>query len=223
MSITVEIKECSQPPTWTLSHTHCKNGHQNTEPMSGTGLQTWQSLLWLNFKYKPWCAKNYWCEPLAFLCYEAHTYVLHTSVDYGMAGMCWAWMHTLRYFTSLGSGSVAWTMLCEGEGWGKGNVPWERTYTMVTHFDRLILPSSIDYSTNTEAKSGLSGLPCFYFSLLFHFIWFDSTLWILCTMWMDFIALDNHESDVSHAKITTELLLTMPCRLVFILVKHFNV
>lgn len=38
-----------------------------------------------------------------------------------------------------------------------------------------------------------------------------------------FIALDNHESDVSHAKITTELLLTMPCGLVFILVKHFNV
>lgn len=60
--------------------------------------------------------------------------------------------HTLLHFTSLGSGSVIWTMLCEGEGWGKGKVPWNTTYTMVTHFDRLISPSSIDQNNNTWAK-----------------------------------------------------------------------
>lgn len=97
MSITVEIKECSQPPTWTLSHTHCKKGQQNTEPMSGTGLQTWQSLLWLNFWHKTWCAKDfsYW------LFSEAHVWAYSTSVDHRIAGKCWVWMHTSRYFTSL--------------------------------------------------------------------------------------------------------------------------
>lgn len=46
------------------------------------------------------------------------------------------------HFASLGSGSVMWTMLCEGEGWGKGKVPWDRTYTMVTHLTDSFCPGS---------------------------------------------------------------------------------
>lgn len=144
MSITVEIKECSQPPTWTLSHTHCKKGQQNTEPMS------WH---WTTNMAEPLVTERLtWysvCEGL--LVWTSGFSMKHsyerTSVDYRMAGT-----HTLRYFTSLGSGSVVWTMLCEGEGWGKGKVPWNRTCTMVTHFDRLILPSSIVQSNTIGAK-----------------------------------------------------------------------
>lgn len=103
---------------------------------------------------------------------EAHTYE-RTSVDYRDVLSMNAHL-TLLHYASLDWGSVMWTMLCEGEGWGKGKVPWDRTYTMVTHFDRLILPRSIDHSTNTGANMD---------SLVFHVFTFHSSLISLHLVW----------------------------------------
>lgn len=175
MSITVEIKECSQPPTWTLSHTqtHCKKGLQYMEPDSGTGLQTRQSLLWKNFLH-------YWCGPVDFIndCINVCLHYIWLQ-DKRSSVLYWE----LLQFTALRL--CMWTMLCEGESWGKGNVPWDRTHcNMVTHFNILVLKLKMDLD---RGKHELAGLPYFYFSVfLFNFIVVYNTVWLLCTIWMGY-------------------------------------
>lgn len=183
--------------------------------------------LWLNFFVLKTCVQRTTGANLG-LFYEAHIKAYFSGLQNGRD----VWSvntHTharARYATSPFRARALLCGLCcvrekvggKAKYHGVEHIPWSLILT------NSFLPSSVRSKEHHWGKNRLSGLPCFYFLFLtFPDILFNSTFWILCTMWMDLLHWTTMNVTCLMPKSPQTCCWRCHAELVFILLIHFNV